>query len=94
MTFDQRTEGDGRHGGIAADERLARWRRGRVGWLVMVTAVAALGGVVYTGIRARAAADGALGRATRDAAVPVVSVIHPNVTAPTMSSVRSGTSGF
>lgn len=48
-------------------------------WVVIVVLVVVfvLGAVIYSGIHARAAAEGDLVRRTEQAAVPVVTVIHP-----------------
>src|SRR5438093_8798682 len=57
--------------------------------LAMVAAALGLG--VYSGVRARTAADAALGQATADAAVSVVSVVSPQATAATQEIRLPGT---
>jgi RND family efflux transporter MFP subunit len=73
------------------DEHL-RSPRVRPALLVGLAVVAAaLGFAVYSGVRARTAADAALGQATADAAVSVVSVVAPQATAATQQILLPGT---
>jgi len=73
------------------DEHL-RSPRVRPALLVGLAVVAAaLGFGVYSGVRARTAADAALGQATADAAVSVVSVVAPQATAATQQILLPGT---
>ena len=74
-----------------ADEHL-RSPRVLPAFLVGLAVVAAaLGLGVYSGVRARTAADAALGQATADAAVSVVSVVSPQATAATQEIRLPGT---
>jgi len=57
----------------------------------LVAAGVALGGVIYTGIRTRVAADVHLAHTTVQAAVPTVNVVCPHGEAPTAELVLPGT---
>jgi len=71
-----------------------RTRSARVGpalllGLAVVAGILVVG--IYSGVRARSAADATLGHATADAAVSVVSVVSPKVSAPTQEILLPGT---
>jgi RND family efflux transporter MFP subunit len=59
-------------------------------WLLALGAVA-LGLAIYAGLHDRRGADAALQRATREAAVPTVAVIHPSASSPSDELVLPGT---
>ena len=70
----------------------ARQPRRRFGAALVVAALAlALGIAIYSGLRARSTAEAELARRTADAAVPVVTVVHPQAAAPTAELVLPGT---
>jgi RND family efflux transporter MFP subunit len=71
---------------VRPEVRRRRW----VAPAVLATLVLALGLGIYAGIRARAAAEIELARATDAAAVPVVDVIRPTPGAPDQSLVLPG----
>ncbi len=71
-----------------------RTRSARVGpalllGLAVVAGILVVG--IYSGVRARSVADATLGHATADAAVSVVSVVSPKVSAPTQEILLPGT---
>jgi RND family efflux transporter MFP subunit len=69
----------------------AQPRRLGVGvWLAAILACLTIAYVVYSGIQARAAATSQLARVTDEAAIPVVSVVHPVTAAPTEEIVLPG----
>ena len=64
--------------------------RGRLAFVGLAAAVIVLGVVIYTGIRARIAADATLTQATTQAAIPTVNVVYPKADAPTQEIVLPG----
>src|SRR6185503_2769020 len=74
----------------APDSRAGRVRGSRGVWLLALGAVA-LGLAIYAGLHDRRGADAALQRATREAAVPTVAVIHPSASSPSDELVLPGT---
>jgi multidrug efflux pump subunit AcrA (membrane-fusion protein) len=63
---------------------------GRLAFLGLAAAVVVLVVVIYTGIKARVAADATLTRATTQAAIPTVNVVYPKADAPTAEIVLPG----
>jgi len=62
------------------------------GLLLGIAATAGVLGLgIYSGVRARSAADATLRQTTADAAVPVVSVVAPKASAPTQEILLPGT---
>ncbi len=59
-------------------------------WLLLLGALA-LGFAIYVGLHERRGADAALQRATREAAVPTVAVVHPSASSPNDELVLPGT---
>src|SRR4029077_10329553 len=59
-------------------------------WAFVLAIAAGLGYVIYSGISARAAAGAKLDQVTTQAAVPVVTVIHPATAAPTQEIILPG----
>lgn len=57
-------------------------RLGPLAWLLTLAAAGLLGYFIYSGITARVAAESSLKTATEQAAIPIVNVIHPSLTAP------------
>jgi hypothetical protein len=57
-------------------------RRGGMLLVALVIVAAALGGLIYNGVRERAAAEGTLTTETKQAAAPFVEVVHPVGEAP------------
>jgi RND family efflux transporter MFP subunit len=66
-------------------------RRGAVALVVMAVAAAILGLGIYSGVRARSAADATLRRVTDEDAIPTVSVVSPKADAPTREIQLPGT---
>src|SRR5207244_12034519 len=64
--------------------------RGHLAFLGLAAAVVVLGVVIYTGIRARVAANVTLAQATAQAAIPTVNVVYPTADAPTEEIVLPG----
>ncbi len=64
--------------------------RGRLAFVGLAAAVVVLGVVIYTGIRARVAANATLTRATTQAAISTVNVVYPKADAPTEDIVLPG----
>jgi RND family efflux transporter MFP subunit len=64
--------------------------RGRIRRAIAAAAVAAIGLAVYTGIRGRVSTETNLARATDAAAVPAVTVVHPQANAPSQEIVLPG----
>src|SRR6266851_5005296 len=62
----------------------------RVSWWVPVTAAIVAGLVIFLGIRSRLNAEAAVTHATREAAIPNVSVVHPAADAPAQEIVLPG----
>lgn len=65
-------------------------RRGKLGLIILVFAVLALAAGIYAGIRERGAAEVKLARATEEAALPTVNVVHPEAGAPNEEIVLPG----
>jgi len=63
---------------------------GRLAFLGLAAAVVVLVVVIYTGIKARVAADATLTRATTQDAIPTVNVVYPKADAPTAEIVLPG----
>ena len=63
----------------------------RLGLTLLAVVVAALGTSIYLGVRTRVNAHAELVRATEDAAVPTVAVVHPQPGAPNEALVLPGT---
>ena len=59
-------------------------------WAFVLAITAGLGYVIYSGISARAAAGAKLNQVTTQAAVPVVTVIHPATAAPAQEIILPG----
>jgi RND family efflux transporter MFP subunit len=59
-------------------------------WAFVLATATGLGFVIYSGISARAAAGAKLEQVTTQAAVPVVTVIHPATAAPTQEIILPG----
>ncbi len=72
-----------------SESRLRRPRRWRLP-VLLAAAVLVIGGAIYTGIRSRAETESELARATDEAAVPTVDVIHPIAGAPDEALVLPG----
>jgi RND family efflux transporter MFP subunit len=68
----------------------AAQRRGKLGVLVAAGMVVLLGGGIYVGIRERAVAEATLATDTRETAVPIVAVIHPQADAPDQELLLPG----
>ena len=66
-------------------------RRGAVALVVLAVAAALLGLGIYSGVRARSAADATLRRVTDEDAIPTVSVVSPKPGAPTREIQLPGT---
>ena len=66
-------------------------RRGAVALVVLAVATALLGLGIYSGVRARSAADATLRRVTDEDAIPTVSVVSPKPGAPTREIQLPGT---
>ena len=66
-------------------------RRGAVALVVLAVAAALLGLGIYSGVRARSAADATLRRVTDEDAVPTVSVVSPTPGGPTREIKLPGT---
>jgi RND family efflux transporter, MFP subunit len=66
-------------------------RRGAVALVVLAVAAAVLGFGIYSGVRARSAADATLRRVTDEDAIPTVSVVSPKSGAPTREIQLPGT---
>jgi RND family efflux transporter MFP subunit len=64
--------------------------RGHLAFLGLAAALVVLGVVIYTGIRARVAANAILTQATTQAAVLTVNVVYPKADAPTEEIVLPG----
>ncbi len=64
--------------------------RGRLAFLGLAAALVVLGVVIYTGIRARVAANATLTQATTQAAILTVNVVYPKADAPTEEIVLPG----
>lgn len=64
---------------------------GRTALLLAVTALVALGTVVFSGIHSRVAAESRLKQRTEQAAIPTVAVVFPKEGAPTQEIVLPGT---
>jgi len=62
----------------------------RVSWWVPVTAAVVAGLVIFLGIRSRLNAEAAVTHATREAAIPNVSVVHPAADAPAQEIALPG----
>ncbi len=62
----------------------------RVSWWVPLTAAVAAGLVIFLGIRSRLNAEAAVTHATREAAIPNVSVVHPAADAPAQEIALPG----
>ena len=65
-------------------------RSSRGVWILLL-AVVALAAAIYAGLHDRRGADAALKRATQEAAVPTVAVIHPAASSPSDELVLPGT---
>ena len=65
-------------------------RRGGMFLVGLAIGAAALGGLIYNGMRERAAAEAALEMETKQAAVPFVEVVHPVGEAPDQTLVLPG----
>jgi len=65
--------------------------RGSRGFWVLGLAALGLALAIYAGLHDRRGADAALHRATREAAVPTVAVIHPSASSPSDELVLPGT---
>jgi RND family efflux transporter MFP subunit len=89
MAIDPTSEFVTKPGSVVPGERQRSLRVGPV--LVVAMAAAALGLAIYSGVRARTAADAKLKQTTADAAVSVVSVVSPTATAPTQEILLPGT---
>jgi RND family efflux transporter MFP subunit len=74
----------------AEGEGRPQWGLGRMAFLLLTAAVAALGVVIYAGIHARTAAAAKLQRATAQAAIPTVHVVSPQDSAPDEEIVLPG----
>src|SRR5467141_2965037 len=59
--------------------------------LLLAVVAAALGLGIYSGVRARSAADGTLKNATAEAAIAVVNVVSPKLSAPVQEILLPGT---
>jgi multidrug efflux pump subunit AcrA (membrane-fusion protein) len=91
MTGDPASEFVAAPGATAEGER-TRARRGRpLALLALAVVAGALGLGIYSGIRARTAADAALKQTTAQAAVPIVNVVSPKAAAPTQEILLPGT---
>lgn len=75
---------------ITEEPASPRKRRSGIGLLLVVAAVALLGFGIYSGIRGRVATESSLAGATKQAAVPSVNVINPQVEAPAQKLVLPG----
>ena len=73
-----------------ASKRRTRQNLGPMVFLTLAVAVIVLGIVIYSGIRARAAADVNLKRVTEQAAIPPVNVVYPTKVAPDEEIVLPG----
>ena len=65
--------------------------RGSRGFLALGLAALGLALAIYAGLHDRRGADAALNRATREAAVPTVAVVHPSASSPSDELVLPGT---
>ena len=62
----------------------------RISWWMPVTAIAVIALVIFFGIRSRVNAEANVARATREAAVPIVNVVHPVADAPSQEIALPG----
>ena len=65
--------------------------RGSRGFWALVLGALVLAAAIYAGVHGRRGADAALKRATREAAVPTVAVVHPASSSPSDELVLPGT---
>jgi RND family efflux transporter MFP subunit len=91
MTGDPVSEFVAAPGVLAEGERTRGHRRRPLALLVLAVVAGALGLGIYSGIRARTAADAALRQTTAAAAVSVVNVVSPKPGAPTQEILLPGT---